>query len=176
MPTRYKPIDDGKPLDALSISARAVEEAGHAVMSAYLRVNFSKVQINNNETPGGIGGSIDSVFNVTRGIRDRNYVRRQALTVMAGAAAQRLFFDRNAKENPSDLSVVEQCYRLVEDPSPPSLRELRREADSIFARDNLRAAIKLVAWILSQEGTITPKEVRQIIKSSRPVRQETQKK
>src|SRR5947207_10390758 len=95
------------------LSARAIEEAGHAVMAAFLRLSFSNVQINNNTKPGGKGGSVDGLFHPSK-VTER-YVRKHALVSLAGAAAQRIHFGPEERSNLHDTANVRYVYSFLDE-------------------------------------------------------------
>jgi hypothetical protein len=155
---------------ALYITPRAVEEAGHAVMAAHLNLPVSKIQINSNTAPGSVGGSVEQIFHLDR--VNPEYVRKHALISMAGEAARR-FLWQEAEVSTSDRDNVRWLYGLLNE--RPPFKSLRVETDKIFRDEHLRRTVRLVAFILECDRTISAREVKRMVKISAWLREQDRK-
>lgn len=160
--TRTHKVEDRCNHEDGHICERSVEEAGHAVMSAWQRVPFSKVYVNSNTRKGELGGSIEHTFYPDKARSDESYIRKHALISVAGAAAQRTVFSgKTPKENRHDMENVRFVYSFIK--RKPPLKQLREDADEIFRSEGLRRAIRVIAMILEIERKITAQKVKAIV-------------
>jgi hypothetical protein len=146
----------------MSLISRAVHEAGHAVMSAYLRIPFSRVHINNSTK--GQGGSIDTIFHPSKA--SQSNAHQHALVSVAGAAAERIFWPR-AKDSRGDLKNIQFVYSFLKC-KRSSLARLQQEADQIFQDEGLRRAIQQTSDILAENGKIDACTVKFLVNLGRP--------
>lgn len=145
--------------DVSGITPRSVEEAGHAVMSAHLKMPFSKVRINSKTKPGQKGGSVDHIFDFNK--ISEAYIRKHALISMAGEAARRTLWS-DAECSKTDRESVRWLYNHLA--QKPPFKSLQEDADGIFAEAHLRQAIQTVAVILEMQHYISSREVKDLLR------------